>query len=212
MSQEDSCRLYIITPPVIDDLDGFAKLLDKTLAAGDVASLQLRLKDCEDGHVVEVGQRLMPICEKHEVALIVNDRPDLALEIDADGVHMGQDDGDIEEAREILGHDRVIGVTCHDSRHLAFIACEEGADYVAFGAFFPTTTKETKFKPEVEELTLWSKGTEIPCVAIGGVTPENCGELAKAGAHFVAACAAIWDHADGPAAAVKAFNKALAAV
>ena len=198
--------LYLITPPVIEDLETFAKELDGALGAGQVACVQLRLKDADDDVIIKATQALMPIAHKHEVSFMINDRTDLAKELDADGVHLGQNDGDIKEARELLGHDKDIGVTCHDSRHLGFEAGEAGANYVAFGAFYPTNTKQSGYRPEPEVLKLWSEGTEIPCVAIGGITPENCAPLVEAGAHFIAVCSSVWDHVNGPAAAVKEFE------
>lgn len=198
--------LYLITPPVIEDLNAFGKLLDAALASGQVACVQLRLKDAEDDVITAATQALLPIAHKHEVSFIINDRADLAKELDADGVHLGQGDGDIKEARELLGHDKDIGVTCHDSRHLGFEAGEAGANYVAFGAFFPTDTKKSDYRPEPEVLKLWSEGTEIPCVAIGGITADNCAPLVEAGAHFIAVCSAVWNHPEGAAAAVKEFE------
>ncbi|MCJ9427920.1 thiamine phosphate synthase [Kordiimonas marina] len=206
---ENDCQLYLITPDKIDDVTAFAKLLDETLAAGEVACVQLRLKDVSDEDFIAAAEALKPVCEKHEVAFLINDRADIAAAVDADGVHLGQDDMDVPEARTLLGHNKDIGVTCHDSMDLAFSAGEQGANYVAFGAFFPTETKLTEHRPEKDILTVWDEVTELPCVAIGGITPENCKELADAGAHFVAACSSVWNHHEGPAAAVKAFNKAL---
>lgn len=198
--------LYLITPPAINDLDAFSRELDAALGAGQVACVQLRMKDAEDDEIIETAKILMPITHKHEVPFFINDRADLAKECDADGVHLGQSDGGLAEARELLGFEKDIGVTCHDSRHLAFSAGEAGANYVAFGAFFPTETKKSDYRTEPEILSLWSEGTEIPCVAIGGITAENCGPLVDAGAHFIAVCSAVWDHKDGAAAAVKEFE------
>lgn len=210
MSDQENCRLYILSPVEITDADAFAQELDNVFSAGDVASFQLRLKECSDEHILKVAQAVMPVCIKHDVAFIINDRADLAKTIDADGVHLGQEDGDIRAARELLGFDKIIGVTCHDSRHLAFEAGEAGADYVAFGAFFDSSTKDTQHRPELDIVTGWAEATEIPVVAIGGMTPENCGALVKAGAHFIAASGGVWTYPTGPAEAVKAFNKAMA--
>ena len=205
-----SCELYLITPARIDDLEAFSVLLNEVLATGSVACLQLRLKGVDDDSIREAAQKIMPVCSANDVAFILNDRSDLALELDADGVHLGQGDGDVGAARSLLGHDKDIGVTCHDSRHLAFEAGEAGADYVAFGAFFDTQTKQTDARPELDILTMWDDVTDLPCVAIGGITVENCRSLADAGAHFVAVSSGVWDHPDGPVAAVRAFAKTLA--
>lgn len=207
----EACRLYLITPPSIK-AEAFAPVLEAALAAADVACLQLRLKDAPDSEVVRAVEILKPVCHAHDVALIINDSTEIAKLVGADGVHLGQEDGDVREARQLLGADASIGVTCHASRHLAFEAGEAGADYVAFGAFFPTSTKAVEHHAEPEILEWWADISEIPCVAIGGITAENCGALANAGANFVAVSAGVWDYpADkgGPAAAVKAINAAL---
>jgi len=205
-----TCRLYLITPPRIDDLEAFASLLEATLSAGDVAALQLRLKDVPDEEIGVAVAALRPITTAHDVALILNDRPDLAARFGCDGVHVGQSDASCKEARRLMGKDGMVGVTCHDSRHLAMEAAEAGADYVAFGAFFATATKETLYRPEPEILTIWQETMQIPCVAIGGITADNAEGLAAAGADFLAVCAGVWGHPDGPAAAVVALNAAMA--
>lgn len=204
------CRLYLITPSAIDDLAAFAGRLESALAAGDVAALQIRLKPADDAAVLAAVEALAPVARAHDVAVLLNDRPDLAARSGCDGVHIGQSDAALAEARRIMGREAMIGVTCHDSRELAMDAAEAGADYVAFGAFFPTTTKETAHRPDPEILTIWQETVEVPCVAIGGITPANAGQLARAGADFVAVSAAVWSHPDGPAAAVRDFNRALA--
>lgn len=203
-------RLYLITPSAIPDLDAFAQQLEAALGAGDVAALQIRLKPADDAAVRAAVARLGPIARAHDVALILNDRPDLARDTGCDGVHVGQEDASVAEARRIMGPDAMVGATCHDSRHLAMDAAEAGADYVAFGAFFPTDTKATTHRPEPEILSIWQETMETPCVAIGGITVETAGALAQAGADFVAVSAGVWSHPDGPAAAVRAFNQALA--
>lgn len=205
-----ACRLYLITPPAIPDLEAFAADLEAALSAGDAAALQIRLKDVSDAEIVRAVERLGPICRAHEVALILNDRPDLARATGCDGVHVGQDDASLAEARRTMGPDAMIGVTCHDSRHLAMEAAEAGADYVAFGAFFPTGTKDVVHHAEPEILTIWQETMEVPCVAIGGITAENAAGLAAAGADFVAVSAGVWAYPEGPAAAMRAFDAALA--
>lgn len=206
-----NCRLYLITPPAIDDLTAFGRALGEALEGGDVGAVQLRLKDVRD-EIVEAAAHLMrPMLASRGVPLILNDRPDLAARFACDGVHIGQDDAPYAEARRIVGPDRIVGVTCHDSRHLAMDASEAGADYVAFGAFFPTTTKDASTRADPEILEIWQESMLTPCVAIGGITPANCGPLVAAGADFMAASAAVWTHPDGPRAAVAAFNAAIAA-
>lgn len=203
-------RLYLITPSAIPDLDAFAGQLEAALGAGDVAALQIRLKPADDAAIRAALTRLGPIARAHEVALILNDRPDLARETGCDGVHVGQEDASVAEARRIMGPDAMVGATCHDSRHLAMDAAEAGADYVAFGAFFPTDTKTTTHRPEPEILSIWQETMETPCVAIGGITVETAGALARAGADFIAVSGGVWNHPEGPAAAVRAFNQTLA--
>jgi thiamine-phosphate pyrophosphorylase len=197
-------RLYLITPPRIDA--SFDDALKRALGAGDIASLQLRLKGVSDDEVLRTGARLMPVVQKAGVAFIVNDRPDLAKKLGADGVHVGQEDASYAEARALLGPDAIIGVTCHDSRHLAMEAAEAGADYVAFGAFYPTATKEAKTRAEPALLTWWQDIMQVPCVAIGGITVENAAALVEAGADFLAVASGVWDHPKGPAHAVQALN------
>lgn len=187
----------------------FADDLSSALDAGDVACVQLRLKDVDDDTVRRSTEVLLPIAQAREVALIINDRPDLAAETGADGVHVGQQDADYQMARAAVGAGGIVGVTCHDSRDLAMGAGDRGADYVAFGAFFPTATKEPKTRADPEILKWWSGLFVVPCVAIGGITIDNCGALVRAGADFVAVVSAVWDHPEGPARAVAAFNEAI---
>jgi thiamine-phosphate pyrophosphorylase len=204
------CRLYLITPPRLDDLAGFGRTLAHALDAGDVAALQIRLKDQPDEVVAACVDALMPIAQARGVAVILNDRPDLAAQLGCDGVHVGQDDMPLAQARRIMGNDRMIGVTCHDSLHLAMEAAEGGADYVAFGSFFPTATKDAPTRADADLLTGWQLDMVIPCVAIGGITVETAAGLAAAGADFLAVSAGIWSYGEGPAAAVKAFNAEIA--
>jgi len=205
------CRLYLITPPAIDDLAGFGRALGEALEGGDVGALQLRLKGAGDDLIEAAVRVIRPMARARGLPLILNDRPDLAARFGCDGVHVGQDDASCAEARRAVGPERIVGVTCHDSRHLAMEAAEAGADYVAFGAFFPTTTKDAKTRAEIEILEIWQEVMITPCVAIGGVTPGNCRPLVAAGADFIAAASAVWTHPEGPGAAVAAFNAEIAA-
>jgi thiamine-phosphate pyrophosphorylase len=204
------CRLYLITPPRLTDLPVFARILDAALSAGDVAALQIRLKAVADGEIAAAVSALAPIAAARGVAVILNDRPDLAARLGCDGVHIGQDDAPYTEARRLMGKDRIVGVTCHDSRHLAMEAAEAGADYVAFGAFFDTTTKQAESRADLEILELWQEAMTTPCVAIGGIGVDNCRALVAAGADFLAVSAGVWAYPQGPAAAVAAFNKEIA--
>jgi thiamine-phosphate pyrophosphorylase len=204
------CRLYLITPPVIGDPVAFAGVLASALEGGDVGAVQLRLKNLPDDAIEAAVLALAPVTRRRDVALILNDRPDLAARLGCDGVHIGQSDGPFEAARKAVGPGGIVGVTCHDSRDLAMDAAEAGADYVAFGAFFPTGTKVTTHTPGLEILEIWQETMLTPCVAIGGITVENCRPLVAAGADFLAVSAGVWAHPAGPAAAVAAFNAQIA--
>ncbi|WP_333572419.1 thiamine phosphate synthase [Sphingomonas sp.] len=195
------CQLYLISP--LDVTGGFADRLRRALDAGPVAAFQFRVKDIDQHQAAKLAEPLQRICADAEVAFIVNDSVSLAKRLGADGVHLGQGDGDAREARTILGPNVQIGVTCHDSRHLAMDAGEAGADYVAFGAFYPTSTKTTEHRPEPVILSWWSALFEIPCVAIGGITPVNAAPLVQAGADFLAVSHAVWGGDE--AEAVRAF-------
>lgn len=204
-------RLYLVSPERLDHPDLFAADLRAALDGGDVAAFQLRLKDVDDAAIARAADALRPICQQRGVAFIMNDRPDLAVRLDCDGVHIGQEDMPYAEARRIVGPDRQIGVTCKSSRHLAMEAAEAGADYVAFGAFFASTTKTVTTPADLEILTWWSELMEIPCVAIGGITVENCRPVIAAGADFLAVASGVWNHRNGPEAAVRAFNEIFSA-
>ena len=206
----EGCRLYLVTPPALDPAQ-FKDSLVAALDAGDVAAVQLRLKDVSDDALRHAIDVLRPVAQSRGVAFLLNDRPDLARETGCDGAHVGQDDMPATEARRLLGPDLTLGVTCHDSRDLAMRAGEDGADYVAFGAFFPTASKEAKTRADPEILSWWSELMELPCVAIGGITALTCAPLVQAGADFLAVIGAVWQHPDGPAAGVRDMNAAIRA-
>lgn len=207
------CRLYLISPPAIN-LPEFSEQLKQAFDGGDVGAFQLRLKNVGDDEILKAAEKLLPICRESEVAFILNDRADLAAKVGADGVHLGQDDGKVKTARKLLGADAVIGVSCHDSKHLAMEAGEAGADYVAFGAFYPTTSKSAEALarygvPTPDILNWWQTYMVLPCVAIGGINPQNCLPLVQAGADFVAVITAVWNHPEGAKKAVEEFNKVI---
>ena len=205
--RKEPARLYLISPQEVGG--AFPDRLKAALEPGIATAFQLRVKNVGDHDLARLAEPLKRICADADVAFIVNDSMTLAKRLGADGVHLGQSDGDIREARALLGPSAQIGKTCHDSRHLAMEAGEAGADYVAFGAFYPTATKPSNYRPEPSILSWWSALFETPCVAIGGITPENAAPLVKAGADFLAVCQAVWGKQD-PAGAVKAFEKVLA--
>src|SRR5690348_5428735 len=194
------CRLYLISPPKLSAAN-FLGPLKEALKGGDVASFQLRLKDVDDDEIRRTVDVLRPVVQANGTAFILNDRPDLAAELGCDGVHIGQEDAGYAEARAALPN-AIVGVTCHDSRHLAMEAAEAGADYVAFGAFFPTKTKDAKSAADIELLRWWSELMVVPCVAIGGITIANAPQLIEAGADFLAVSSGVWEHPHGPADAV----------
>ena len=202
----ERCSLYLISPQEVGG--AFPDRLKAALEPGVATAFQLRVKDVEDHELARLAEPLQRICADAEVAFIVNDSISLTKRLGADGVHLGQSDGDIKEARATLGPDAQIGRTCHDSRHFAMEAGEQGADYVAFGAFYETTTKPSNYRPDPSILTWWSTVFELPCVAIGGITPANAAPLIEAGADFLAVCQAVWGK-DDTAAAVRAFEDVL---
>ena len=203
----EPCKLYLISPQEVGG--AFPDRLRAALGGGPVAAFQLRVKDIDEHSLARLAEPLQMICAEHEVAFIVNDSMALAKRLGADGVHLGQSDDDPREARALLGPTAQIGRTCHDSRHLAMEAGEAGCDYVAFGAFYPTTTKPSHYRPDPQILSWWSAITEIPSVAIGGITPVNAAPLVAAGTDFIAVCQAVWG-SDDPAAAVADFERAIA--
>ena len=204
-----ACQIYLTTPPQFDPVP-FGKTLAAALDVVKVACVQMRLKDAEDEAILRAAEILRPVCHDRDVTFLLNDRPDLAKETGCDGVHIGQDDMSCAEARNLMGPDAIIGVSCHGSRHLAINAVEAGADYAAFGAFFPTTTKKTEENPTPEILSWWRDIGNVPAVAIGGITPDNAPLLIEAGADFLAVISAVWNHEHGPVSALKNFNRVLA--
>ena len=209
MTDPVQTQLYLISP--LDVAGDFPQRLERALdaAPGVVTAFQFRVKDLDQHEAARLAEPLQAICAARDVAFIVNDSIPLAKRLGADGVHLGQKDGTVEDAREQLGRDAQVGVTCHASRHLAMEAGEAGADYVAFGAFFPSTTKQSENRPEPELVEWWTGLIEIPCVAIGGITPENCRPLIEAGADFLAVSGAVWNGDE--VASVKAFAEQIAA-
>ncbi len=203
------CRLYLVTPPALVPM-AFAEDLERALDAGDVGAVQLRLKEASDEAVLRAASVLLPVCARRDVAFLINDRPDLARRAGADGAHVGAEDMQAGEARALLGPDLQLGVSCYDSRDRAMRAGEQGADYVAFGAFFPSATKETPIRADPALLGWWWELMELPGGAIGGFDGGNCGALVRAGADFLAVVSAVWDHRQGPAAGVRAMNAAIA--
>ena len=200
------CQLYLISPLEVGGT--FPERLARALDTGAVAAFQFRVKGLDDHAAATLAEPLRQICADRDCSFIVNDSIALAKRLGADGVHLGQTDGSVAEAREVLGREAQIGVTCHASRHMALEAGEAGADYVAFGAFFDSPTKPSEHRPELDILEWWQTFFELPCVAIGGITPANCAPLVRAGADFLAVSNAVWGGDE--VAAVAAFQLAIA--
>ena len=208
--KNEDCKLYLLTPAKIEPVS-FAETLKRTIDAAPeiIGAVQLRLKDVEDDDFMRAAEALVPVCHSFDLPLIINDRPEIALDSGADGVHIGQDDISYDRCYQMLGDDAIIGVTCHASRDLAIEAGDKGADYVAFGAFFPSKSKEVKHHADADLLEFWSNMTVVPCVAIGGITAENCAPLVENGANYLAVIGSVWDHKDDPEAGVRAFIEQL---
>jgi thiamine-phosphate pyrophosphorylase len=201
-------QLYLISPPKIE-LQNFAIQLEKALATKKIPVFQLRLKDISDNEIIENGKKLLEICRKYQTSFILNDRLDLALKIGANGVHLGSDDGAVLEARKNSPQNFIIGSSCYDSKHNAMVAGEQGADYISFGTFFPSKTKNSSGKPTTEILEWCRDYINIPSVAIGGITADNCDILIKAGADFLAVISYVWDHEKGVEFAIDSLKKAI---
>jgi thiamine-phosphate pyrophosphorylase len=206
------CQLYLITPPQIKDVNLFCLNLEAALSAAPVSCLQIRLKkennECEDDVIIlSLFNKIKPICDKYGTLIIINDNPYVAKKARADGVHLGQKDADYSHARELLGHEAIIGITCHNSKELAFNAVSSGADYVAFGAFYSSETKYIKHKANMEILEWWQEAMEIPCVAIGGIDISNVENIIKAGADFIAMSNAIWSNSEDIASVVSQLSQ-----
>ncbi len=209
MTQNPACQIYLLTPPALENVDAFSESLDEVLAVAHVAALQVRLKDTPEQKIIETARTLLPIAYAHGTALIINDSPKIALESGADGVHLGQMDAPIKKAQDMLSKDAIIGVTCHNSKDLAFKAGSAGASYVAFGSFFKSRTKPTASLADLEVLTWWYETMEIPCVAIGGITPDNARTVIEAGADFICVSSGVWDwpqSSGGPQGAVSLLS------
>ena len=208
ITTKNTCQLYLITPPILDLLT-FSETLKKTLNVGGIAAIQLRLKEVNERSICKAAEVLVPIAHSHNTKFIMNDHPELAKKTGCDGVHIGQKDATYQKARNILGKNAIIGVTCHDSRNLAIEASRKGADYVAFGAFFPTFTKKTSYTPDLEILKWWTETTTLPSVAIGGITTKNCCPLIESGANFLSVISGVWNHKNGPEKAIHEFNQCI---
>lgn len=201
-------KLYLISPPQIE-LPKFIERFKSAISGGKIAMFQLRLKDTGDSEIIVAAEKLLPLCHDNNIKFILNDSPELAVKSGADGVHIGDDDNDLKNARALLGENKIIGRSCYNSLDLATETANQGADYVSFGAFYPTKTKTPKAKAKLETITKWKALSKTPCSAIGGITPQNAEPLIKAGADYICAISYIWEHPVSPEAAVFEFSQAL---
>ncbi|NNC37075.1 MAG: thiamine phosphate synthase [Hyphomonadaceae bacterium] len=202
----DACQIYLLTPPKIEDLDVFIADFQAAITAAPVACLQIRLKDASEAEIEEIAKKLIPIAHIQDTLILINDNAYIAARTGADGVHLGQQDMKINLAKTLISDDAIIGITCHNSKDLAFEAGMAGADYVAFGSFFKSETKPEASPADLELLTWWNETMEIPSVAIGGITTQNARSVIEAGANYIALSSGVWDHKDGPAEAVKQLS------
>ncbi len=199
-------QIYLISPPQIE-LKDFSLNLDKALKTGLVPVFQLRLKNYSPLEIKNFSQEIKKICDNNNCLFLLNDFYEVALEIGASGVHVGIDDKKISQIRQNSPKNFVIGASCYDSKHLAMEACEQGADYISFGAFFETKTKISRGKPTFEILNWASEILNFPIVAIGGINDKNCGELVKNGADFLAVISYVWQHPQGIEVALKNLHQ-----
>ena len=183
--------LYLISPNKI--YPQFYKDLKKILETGKVGLFQMRLKKYSLTQKVIIGKKIHQICRKNGVKFLVNDDPILSKKLNADGCHLGQKDMSLKEARKIVGN-KIIGITCHNSIKLAKTAIKEKASYIAFGAFFSTTTKKVKFKATTKILFKVKKLTKIPIVAIGGINFDNYKKLLLNNANLLAISGYVWNN------------------
>jgi len=183
--------LYLISPNKIKI--NFYKDLNNLLKLNKVSFFQLRLKNISFAKKIKIAKKIKDICKKYKINFLINDDPYLAKKIDADGCHLGQKDMNIKKARQLLGN-KIIGVTCHNSIKLAKRAINQGADYIALGAFYPTKTKKVKFKAQVSNITKIKKISNIPIIAIGGINETNYKNLLLNNANFLAISGYIFNN------------------
>lgn len=208
---DNSSQIYLISPAQID-LKNFSKKLELALKTKLVPVFQLRLKNYPNAEIAKIAQELKKICYDNNCLFLLNDSLQIALDIDADGVHLGVEDGSISAARKKSPSNFVIGASCYDSKHLSIEAAEQGANYISFGAFFPSQTKISRGNPSQEILQWSSEMLNLPIVAIGGITDKNCASLAKAGADFLAIISYVWSHPDSEVVALNQIQSALSAL
>lgn len=185
-------QLYIISPPEIE-IESFKPKLMEAIHNHKPAMFQLRLKHVDDAAILDAAEQLLTICHAYGVKFIVNDSPEIARKCGADGVHVGDEDMAVFEARKFLGPDAIIGASCYNDIERAAEMEREGATYVSFGAFYPTTTKQAKSRAEIATLKKWKAEHTTPASAIGGINFTNKQVLEDAGADYICMVSAIWN-------------------
>tara|TARA_Y100000590_G_scaffold462046_1_gene625164 strand:+ start:1114 stop:1650 length:537 start_codon:yes stop_codon:yes gene_type:complete len=177
------------------------------LKTNKVKYFQLRLKKTPNLNLLKISRKIKKIVKKNNVKFIINDKPAIAKLVNADGCHIGQKDIDLIDARKIIGKNKIIGVTCHNSKKLAIKAKKDGANYVAFGSFFKSSTKKTTFKANLEILRWAKKKINMPTVAIGGINSSNYNKILLNGADYIACSNYVWNNKkDNPISAIKKFK------
>ena len=198
--------IYLISPQKIRGTK-FFKDLDNVLKNNKIKYFQLRLKKISTLNLLKISKKIKKITKKNRVKLLINDNPILAKKINADGCHIGQKDMDFISCRKILGKNKIIGITCHNSKKLALQAKKYGANYVAFGAFFKSSTKKTALKANLEILRWARKKINMPVVAIGGINNSNYKKVLSNGANFIACSNYVWKNKElDPVSAINKFK------
>ena len=203
--------IYLITPDRIN-LQKFKEDFRAVLNTGCISYAQLRLKECDDNFIIECARTLLKISNYYNVPFLINDRPDIAKITGANGVHLGQKDSSPSLARKVLGNKSIIGVSCHNSIDLACNAVNMGADYVAFGGFFKSISKEVQFSAEISILEWWKKISPTPSIAIGGINKNNFKNLLTNGADHIAVISSVWSHPISPVFAINEYAREISKI
>ena len=198
--------IYLISPPQIKG-NKFYQDLNKVFKTNKVKYFQLRLKKIPYNSLIKISKKIKKIAKNNNVKFLINDKPVIAKKINADGCHIGQKDMNITNSRKILGKNKIIGVTCHNSKKLAIKAKKYGANYIAFGAFFKSSTKKTAFKANLELLRWARKKISMPIVAIGGINNSNYKKVLLSGANLIACSNYVWNNKNlDPVKAISKFK------
>ena len=198
--------IYLISPQKIKG-NKFYNKLDQVLKTNKVKYFQLRLKKISNLNLIKISKKIKKITRKNNVKFLINDKPSVAKTVDANGCHIGQKDMNFTISRKILGKNKIIGVTCHNSKKLALKAKRYGANYIAFGSFFKSSTKKTAYKANLAILRWAEKKISMPVVAIGGINSSNYKKILASGANFIACSNYIWNNKKlDPVSAINKFN------